>query len=165
MNNKATGRVVAPQILIGVILLAFGAMSPGITWAATLAPLKAVPAQYAGKHMPKGWWTDPKIIKEGEEIYMGRKYGEKIPEDKRVFCSVCHGTDGKPAVEGVPDLRQADRVNRLSDSYWFWRVAEGVPGTLMLAWKGRLDEKEIWKVIAFQHQFSHGGKANEHKHP
>ena len=166
MNKKATGRAVAPQILIGVILLAFGAMIPDrVTRAQTLVPLKPVPVTYADKHMPKGWWTDPKIIKEGEEIYMGRKYGEKVPEDKRVFCVVCHGADGKPAVAGVPDLRQADRMNRLSDSYWYWRVAEGVPDTLMLAWKGRLDEKEIWKVIAFQHQFSHGGKANEHKHP
>ena len=166
MNNKARGRVVALQILIGVILLAFGAMSPdGVTRAQTLAPLKAVPAKYAAKHMPKGWWTDPKIIKEGEEIYTGRKYGNNVPENKRVFCAVCHGADGKPAVQGVPDLSRADRMNRLSDSYWFWRVAEGVPDTLMLAWKGRLDEKEIWKVIAFQHQFSHGGKAQEHKHP
>lgn len=170
MNNKAndkeTVRVATPQILIGVILLAFGAMSPiGVTRAQTLAPLKAVPAQYANKQMPKGWWTDPKIIKEGEEIYTGRKYGNNVPENKRVFCAVCHGADGKPAVQGVPDLSRADRMNRLSDSYWFWRVAEGVPDTLMLAWKGRLDEKEIWKVIAFQHQFSHGGKAQEHKHP
>jgi hypothetical protein len=62
-------------------------------------------------------------------------------------------------------MNRADRVNRLSDSYWFWRVSEGVPDTLMLAWKGHLDEEEIWKVIAFQHQFSHGGKAEEHNHP
>jgi mono/diheme cytochrome c family protein len=160
MNKEATGR-----ILIGVILLGFGAMGPDAVTAQTLPPLKPVPAQYANKHMPKGWWTDPKIIKEGEEIYMGRKYGTNVAEDKRVFCTVCHGADGKPAVDGVPDLRQAARMSRLSDSYWFWRVAEGVPDTLMIAWKGRLDEKEIWKVIAFQHQFSHGGKAAEHKHP
>lgn len=166
MNNKATGRVVAPQILIGVVLLAFGAMRPNVvTGAETLPPLKPVPAQYAKKQMPKGGWTDPKIIKEGEEIYMGRKYGEKVPEAKRVFCVVCHGADGKPAVAGVPDLRLADRMNRMSESYLFWRISEGVPDTLMLAWKGRLAEEEIWKVIAFVHQFSHGGKAQEHKHP
>lgn len=166
MNNKARGRTAAPHILIGVILLALGAMSPdGVTQAQTLAPLKPVPAQYANKQMPKGWWTDPKILKEGEEIFLGKKYGDKVPENKRVFCSTCHGPDGKPAVQGVPDLRQADRVNRMSDSYLFWRVAEGVPDTLMLAWKTRLDEKEIWKVIAFTHQFSHGGKPSEHKHP
>jgi hypothetical protein len=92
MNNKATGRVVAPQILIGVILLALGTMSPdGVTRAETLVPLKAVPAEHADKNMPKGWWTDPKIIKEGEEIYMGRKYGENVPEDKRVFASSATG--------------------------------------------------------------------------
>jgi mono/diheme cytochrome c family protein len=166
MNNKATGTVVALQILIAVILLAVGTMIPdGVTRAQEPAPLKAVPAEYADKQMPEGWWTDPKIIKEGEEIYMGRKYGENVPEDKRVFCVVCHGPDGKPALEGVPGLDKADRMNRLSDGYWFWRIAEGVPDTLMLAWKDKLSEEDIWKVIAFEHQFSHGGKAEEHKHP
>ncbi len=161
-------RVLALPIFVGVILLAFATMGlDGITQVAKLEPLTPVPAEYANKHMPKGWWTDPKIIKEGEEIYMGRKYGENVPEDKRVFCFACHGEGGvpNPAVEGVRDLRATDRVNRMSDSYWFWRISEGVPDTLMIAWKGRVTEEDIWKVMAYEHQFSHGGKAGVHEHP
>ncbi|HZR46922.1 MAG TPA: hypothetical protein VFA47_09475, partial [Candidatus Manganitrophaceae bacterium] len=30
-------------------------------------PMKPVPKAYAEKHMPKGWWTDPKIIAEGKK--------------------------------------------------------------------------------------------------
>jgi len=165
MNIKATGKVVAPQILIGVILLVFGTMYPdGVTQAQDLKPLKPVPAEYANKHMPKGWWTDPKIIKEGQEIYMGQKYGENVPDDKRVFCFVCHGADGKSAIEGVPHLNSAAQMNRLSDSYWYWRIAEGVADTLMIAWKDKMTEEDIWKVVAFEHTFSHGGKAADHKH-
>ena len=48
--------------------------------------------------------------------------------------------------------------SRFSDSYRFWRVAEGVPKTTMKAWKSYLSEEQIWQVIAFMHQFSHGGK-------
>jgi hypothetical protein len=32
----------------------------------------------------------------------------------------------------------------------------------MKAWKSFLSEEQIWKVIAFAHQFSHGGKLSEH---
>lgn len=38
---------------------------------ATLPPLPPVPADYAGKHMPQGWWTDPKVIADGEKVYTG----------------------------------------------------------------------------------------------
>jgi hypothetical protein len=32
----------------------------------------------------------------------------------------------------------------------------------MMPWKSLLSEEEMWKVIAFTHQFSHGGKPSEH---
>jgi len=37
----------------------------------TLPPLPPVPADYAAKHMPQGWWTDPKVIADGEKVYTG----------------------------------------------------------------------------------------------
>lgn len=155
MNNQTIlRRVIAPPIFVGAILLAFATMGLyGITQA-ELKPLKQVPAEYANKDMPKGWWTDPKIIKEGEEIYQ-----------KAMFpCAVCHGVDSVPVLKGVRDLG-AIRMNRMSDSYWFWRISEGVPYTLMQSFKGFLTEEKIWKVMAFEHQFSHGGKAEAHDHP
>lgn len=66
-------------------------------------------------------------------------------------------------MKSVRSLRAA-RVNRMSDSYWFWRISEGAPKTIMIAWKKRLTEEEIWKVVAYEHQFSHGGKAEKHNH-
>ncbi|RPH78799.1 MAG: cytochrome c, partial [Nitrospiraceae bacterium] len=111
-------------------------------------PLPPVPADYADKHMPAGWWTDPKVIEEGRQIY------------SQEGCRSCH-KDGRPVKSGG-GLRDQKNTRRFSDSYWFWRVAEGVPKTTMKAWKSYLSEEQIWQVIAFMHQFSHGGKPSEH---
>jgi hypothetical protein len=45
-----------------------------------------------------------------------------------------------------------------SDSQWFWRINEGVKGTKMKAWKSKLAEDQIWKVIAFEATFGLNGK-------
>ena len=119
--------------------------------------LGKIPPEYQSKHMPAGWWTDPKIIAEGREIFEGRV-------NAMVICFTCHGQDGKPMLPGARDMRDASYVNKLTDSYWFWRVSEGVADTQMLSHKGLLKEDRIWKVIAYEHAFSHGGKAEEHKH-
>jgi mono/diheme cytochrome c family protein len=113
-----------------------------------LMTLSPVPADYADKHMPAGWWTDTNIIEEGRQIY------------SQEGCRSCH-KDGKPVKSGG-GLRDPKNTSRFSDSYWFWRVAEGVPKTSMKAWKSYLSEEQIWQVIAFIHQFSHGGKPSEH---
>lgn len=116
-----------------------------------------VPAEYANKHIPAGWWTDGKVVAAGKEIYDGRMNID-------VNCAACHGLNGMPVLTGSRDLRDASIVNQWSDSYWFWRTAEGVPDTAMTGWKEKLSEEEIWQVIAYAHTFSHGGKAEEHKH-
>jgi len=36
-----------------------------------VVPLPPVPVEYAAKRMPEGFWTDPKIIEEGRQIFMG----------------------------------------------------------------------------------------------
>jgi formylglycine-generating enzyme required for sulfatase activity len=113
-----------------------------------LMTLSPVPADYADKHMPAGWWTDTNIIEEGRRIY------------SQEGCRSCH-KDGQPVKSGG-GLRDPKNTSRFSESYWFWRVAEGVPKTSMKAWKSYLSEEEIWQVIAFVHQFSHGGKPSEH---
>jgi len=147
--KKRVKIVIAPLIFIGLILLAFA--TTGLFGSTKLRPLKIVPAEYANKHMPTGWWTDPKIIKEGEGIYQMR-------------CSPCHGEDGIPKMKGVRHM-SAVRMNRMSDSYWFWRTSEGVPHTPMMSFKTFLTEEDIWKVMSYEHQFSHGRKAEEHNHP
>jgi mono/diheme cytochrome c family protein len=127
--------------------------SGGMATSGELMPLLPVPAEYADKHMPAGWWTDPGVIEEGRQIYSGE--GNQL-----VNCRSCH-KDGRPVKSGG-GLRDQKNTRRFSDSYWFWRVAEGVPKTTMKAWKAYLSEEQIWQVIAFVHQFSHGGKPSEH---
>ncbi len=133
-------------------------------------PLKPVPAAYADKLMPEGWWTDAKIIEEGKKIFETTVLEYEFKRKKRIAkegCSSCHGIDIKkdrPKKRGSPDFRIAERVNRFSEAYWFWRVAEGVAKTRMPPWKKKLSEAEIWKVIAYQHTWSHGNTSAIHDH-
>ncbi len=130
-------------------------------------PLPPVPKAYASKHMPAGWWTDSKVIAEGKKIFeeKTRKIVTRGKGEEMVQCAACHGKDGKPKKRGVKDMRSAKLLNRFADSYWFWRVSEGVPKTKMEPWKDLLTEEERWRVIAYEHMFSHGGKAEPHEHP
>ncbi|HEX5646186.1 MAG TPA: cytochrome c [Nitrospira sp.] len=148
MRRRTVGLAV---VIAGCALI----LSGGMAFAEDEPPLPPVPAEYADKHMPAGGWTDPKAIEEGALIYIG----EANPQ---INCASCHGKDGKPVKKGARDLRDPKNATRFSDSYWFWRVSEGVPKTKMKAWKSMLSEQQIWQVIAYQHQFSHDGKPSEH---
>jgi mono/diheme cytochrome c family protein len=141
--------------LLGIILL----VSASVSLAQTLKEpaLNQIPPEYQNKHMPPGWWTDPKIIAEGKELYDGL-------QNAMVACFTCHGPDGKPMLPEARDLRDPAYVGKMTDSYWFWRVSEGVPNTPMQGFKKLLKENKIWMVIAYQHTFSHGGKPEEHAH-
>ena len=143
---------------VGISVMMMGCalvLSGGLAFGEDLPPLPPVPAEYADKHMPAGGWTDPKAIEEGAKIYSG----ESNPV---VNCGSCHGKDGQPVKKGARDLRDPKNVGRFSDSFWFWRIAEGIPKTKMKAWKSLLSEEQIWQVMAFEHQFSHDGKPAEH---
>ncbi len=133
-------------------------------------PLKPVPKAYAEKKMPTGWWTDEKIIAEGKRIFettvLKYEFKRKMRTAKN-GCATCHSIDEKtdlPKKRGSPDFRISKRVNRFSEAYWFWRVAEGVPKTRMPPWKEKLSEGEIWKTIAYQHTWSHNNTPAFHDH-
>ncbi len=143
---------------IVTVLLSGVAMTSAFGQAPKDPLLTEVPKEFQDKHMPEGWWTDPEIIAEGKKIYQGFVNPE-------VICAACHGRDGRPLLTGTRDLRDPSYVNQMSDTYLFWRISEGVPQTPMTPWKGKLSEEQIWKVIAYSHTFSHGGKAEEHQHP
>ena len=144
-------------VMISVLILSGGVAYSGVFGSDGDAPppLPPVPADYAGKHMPAGGWTDPKAIAEGAKIFTGES-------NPLVNCASCHGKDGKPVKKGARDLRDPKNTTRFSDSFWFWRVSEGVPKTKMKAWKQFLSEEQIWQVMAYEHQFSHGFKPAEH---
>ena len=117
----------------------------------TSRPTLDVPLEFADKHMPEGWWNDAKVLSEGRLLYQG-------VTKPFVNCAKCHGRDGKPTKRGAPDLSDARRVRRFSDSYWFWRIEEGVPMTSMEGWSKKLSDQEIWKIIAYQRNFALRGQ-------
>ena len=99
---------------------------------------------------PVGGPMRPKWKKGGRSII-----GETNPD---VNCASCHGKDGKPAKAGARDFRVVERMKLYSDSVWVWRIAEGVPNTKMKAWKSKLSEEDIWKVMLFERSFGLAGK-------
>jgi hypothetical protein len=114
-------------------------------------PPPPAPPEYADKHMPDGYWNNPEILKEGEAIFTGQ-------QNIDVNCASCHGKNGKPVKAGARDFRRTEQMELYSDSVWFWRVNEGVKGTKMKAWKSKLSEDAIWKVIAYEATFGLPGK-------
>lgn len=167
MSKKNSGNILAVVLFMILTLV----LSPKPSFAEEEKPLKPVPKAYSTKHMPKGWWTDAGVIAEGKKIFETAKneiedQGKK--EEIKEGCSTCHSIDpakDRPKRRGARDFREAKKMNQFSDSYWFWRISEGVPKTKMPAWKGKLTEEQRWKAMAYEHTFSHGGKAEEHSHP
>src|SRR5680860_157110 len=96
--------------------------------------------------MPAGYWNNPEILEEGKAIFTGQ-------QNIDVNCASCHGKDGKPVKAGARDFRRTEQMQLYSDAVWFWRVSEGVPQTKMKAWKSKLSEDAIWKVIAYESTF------------
>ena len=128
--------------------------------------LPPVPKEYADKHMPKGGWTDPAMVAAGKKIFEEKSRKIELEgKEQTVECATCHGKDGKPKKRGVKNMSSAKTFNRYSDSFWFWRISEGVPKTKMKPWKDILTEEQRWQVMAYEHNFSHGGKTEVHEHP
>jgi len=101
---------------------------------ATLVP---VPAEYAGKTNPLG--ND--AATEGSKIFHSN-------------CEVCHGVIGYgdgPAGQALdPRPKNLAELQAVAgDDYLFWRISEGKQGTSMVAWKGILNEDQIWQVVSF----------------
>lgn len=73
----------------------------------------------------------------------------------RQNCAVCHGLNGlgngpnalamakKPANFSRPFYKS------YSDMTWYYRVAEGVPGTRMPRWKLKLEPQQMWYLVAY----------------
>jgi len=137
--------------VLGLAVLAMGLSACGGDGEGPPKPPPPAPPEYADKHMPDGYWNNPEILKQGEAIYTGQ-------HNIDVNCASCHGKNGKPVKAGARDFRRTEQMELYSDSVWFWRVNEGVTGTKMKAWKSKLSEDEIWKVIAFEATFGLNGK-------
>lgn len=114
-------------------------------------------ASISTEKMPDGWWTDPKILEEGGNIYEGL-----VNED--VVCSACHGSEGPPLMDGARDFREKEYMNSRTDKDLYDAVANGIMDlegepTPMDEWGSMLSPSQIWKTIAYTFkQFTDGRK-------
>lgn len=99
--------------------------------------LDTVPAEYAGLTNPLG----PEAAQDGAKVF-------------KTNCEVCHGAlghgDGPAGVALDPAPKDLSILQATAaDDYLYWRISTGKQGTSMVAWKGVLDEEQIWQVVAF----------------
>ena len=121
---------------------------------------------------------------------------DNINEGKEHFghhCQICHGLDGQNT--GVPfaqqmsppvaDLSSKD-VQGYTDGQLHWILVNGIRPSGMPAWKGILEEDEMWKVVRYirhlpakgslgvpavfkeeeeEHERMEHGGAQSHQHP
>lgn len=73
----------------------------------------------------------------------------------RQNCAVCHGTNGLGngpnalAMNKKPANFTNPFFKAYSDETWYYKVAEGVPGTRMPRWKLTLEPEQMWYLVAF----------------
>jgi cbb3-type cytochrome c oxidase subunit II len=92
--------------------------------------------------------TDPGIF-ESEIATISPADGKSIYEQ---WCSTCHGSDGKgngPGTVGLASGSPAPLPSGMSNAYMFYRIREGVPGTMMYAFRPALTELEVWDLTAY----------------
>ena len=71
-------------------------------------------------------------------------------------CQICHGLDGQNTGvpfaaqmdPPVPDLTSPD-VQEYADGQLKWIMQNGISPSGMPAWKGILDEDEMWKIVRY----------------
>lgn len=73
----------------------------------------------------------------------------------RQNCAVCHGTNGLGngpnalAMNKKPANFSRPFYKAYSDKTWYYKVAEGVPGTRMPRWKLKLKPEQMWYLVAY----------------
>jgi mono/diheme cytochrome c family protein len=126
--------------LVGVVVAA--AIAAGLwTRTASSVPREDLPADVAVRVNPRQ--HDPAAAAEGAAVFASN-------------CVSCHGehADGRGvAAAGLApppaNFRGSDVLVHHSDSYLFYRITEGKPGTAMPSFRGALAENERWAVIAY----------------
>ena len=124
-------------VAVGILFLtACGAASRSSNSSSHASPA-TIPADYAGKKNPYG----AEMASDGDNLF-------------QTSCQVCHGSQGHGDGPAAASLETKPKnlaafQNTVGDDYLFWRISEGKPGTAMVAWKGMLNEDQIWKIISF----------------
>ena len=91
----------------------------------------------AGPDPASQYQEDPEALARGEAVFVGTCSG---------YCHIV-GT----AVGDVPDLFDCAWVHGGSNQEIYNTISNGVPGSRMIAFAGRLPEgdQDIWKIVAF----------------
>jgi mono/diheme cytochrome c family protein len=109
-----------------------------------------IPAEYTGFSSNPYW---------NEKI---SEYETAMAEGKEIYeanCIKCHGPNGLGEIEtylpGVANLADKEMTDDMTTEFWYWRISEGIPETPMTMWKNVLTPDQIWKVMVYEHSFSH----------
>ena len=103
----------------------------------------ALPSEYRGQFNPLS--PTQGVVEEGGKLY-------------QKHCSRCHGADGMGDREAANNLSPSPallaymvQMPMSVDEYLLWSISEGGErfNTDMPAFKNRLSEKEIWRIITF----------------
>lgn len=116
------------RIVIGVPLVC--ALVLGASHASGQAhqPPKVEADDYAWQYADNPFSGDPEAIAAGRRLY-------------RSTCYICHGNTGARG----PNLRKSP----LKGQSFIKVVINGRKGTQMPAWKGKLTEEEMWRILAY----------------
>lgn len=79
--------------------------------------------------------TTPEMIQEGQELF-------------NIACKSCHGVDGY-GTRMAPALNNQLFLSKTPDEAIYQIIANGVPGTLMPGWGGRLTDYDMQSLVAF----------------
>jgi mono/diheme cytochrome c family protein len=94
------------------------------------------------------------------------KTAESVAAGKTVFmqdCAVCHGTDGHgdgPAAARLnppPADLYAAHVDYHSDQQLYDWIRDGINGSAMTGFKGKLSDQQIWDVVNYVRSLRHPG--------
>jgi cytochrome c oxidase cbb3-type subunit I/II len=133
-----------------------------------------IPAEYRDKTNPylptmtqvmQNYNSENQTFTGGDSL--AAEWASLFDEGKILFiekCLSCHGASGNgqgPYARQVV-TRPANLHERLinypepQDTFHFWRVSAGVPGTGMPPWGLSLDEETIWKINTYEMGFANG---------
>jgi len=102
-----------------------------------------LPAPYRRLDVPHARLASADVQRQGRAIYLER-------------CQLCHGrfADGRGVRRSdlptrARDLTNPDWQGQVSDRRLYATIAAGHQGTAMPAWRGTLEAREIWSVVAY----------------
>ena len=98
---------------------------------------------------------------------LATQWGDLFDEGKQLFtqkCLSCHGCsgDGQGPYARQVVTRPANLHERLinypepQDTFQFWRLNAGVPGTAMPPWGLSIDDQTLWKIATYELSFKNG---------